>query len=127
MLPQLPQARVADVIGRTAPLGTLRKQLGPFFLTAELRLPLSSVPYDEIIRRLHDHLKVENEVRVDGLKVQAAEGFVLARQSVMEPVVKMRLEGHAENSLHKLLEKCSRAVPEFSGEISAQVGSAKSS
>jgi phosphomannomutase len=89
---------LVEVISRTAPLGDLRKLLGPLFLTPDLRLPSSILPYEEAIRRLRAAFNIANKVRVDGVRIETAEGFVLARESVTEPVLTMRLEGHTEES-----------------------------
>ena len=63
----------------------------------------------------------KRETTVDGVRWETGEGYALARESVTEPVVTLRLEGRTEDSLQALIDLCLRAFPEAAGEISRQV------
>ena len=53
------------------------------------------------------------------------EGSVLARESVTEPIVTMRIEGSSREGLHQLVETCLSIFPEVLDIITAQIRQAK--
>ncbi len=105
-------------------LQELRQTLAPFFVTPDLRIPSSLLQFDEIVRRLWSHLPSARASTIDGVRWETPQGYILARNSVTEPVVTLRLEGHNPNSLRELIELCLRAFPEASVEISRQIDQA---
>jgi hypothetical protein len=52
-------------------------------------------------------------------------GSVLARESVTEPIVTMRIEGSNPEGLQPLVETCLRILPEVQDLITAQIRQAK--
>ena len=108
-----------------APLAELRRTLVPFYATPDLRIPSHLLGYTEIVRRLRSILASAKEVAIDGIRLETPEGHILARESVTEPVVTMRLEGHSEDSLRHLIDACLKAFPEAAREISRQIDQMK--
>jgi phosphomannomutase len=108
-----------------APLAELRRTLAPFFATPDLRIPANLLGYTEIVRRLHSVFASAREVTIDGIRLETPEGHILARESVTEPVVTMRLEGRSEDSLSHLVDACLKAFPEAAREISRQIDQMK--
>jgi phosphomannomutase len=103
------------------PLAELRRTLAPFFATPDLRIPSHLLGYQEIARRLRSVFASAKEVAIDGIRLETPEGTILARESVTEPVVTMRLEGRSADSLRNLVDACLKAFPEAAKEISQQV------
>jgi phosphomannomutase / phosphoglucomutase len=112
---------MAEIVAKAGSLKELRRTLAPFFITPDLRLPASALPFSEFARRLRVMLPAASETTVDGLRLETPEGSVLVRESVTEPVVTMRLEGSSDEALGKLLAFCHAAFPEVSAEIARQI------
>jgi phosphomannomutase len=103
------------------PLTDLRRTLAPFFITPDLRIPLGHLTFAEIVERLWSRLPLARVTTIDGVRWETERGHILARSSVTEPVVTLRLEGRTSDSLKELIELCIRALPEAAGQISRQI------
>ena len=113
---------MAELIARSAlSLMELRRTLPPFYVTPDLRIPARALAFTEIVARLRSLFPNAQESRLDGLRLEAPEGFVLVRESVTEPVITMRLEGRSEGSLRQLIDTSLKAFPEAASEISRQI------
>jgi phosphomannomutase len=117
---------MTELVAREGSLHALRNALAPFFVTPDLRLPASALPYDEFVRRLRQLLRGARETTLDGLRFETPEGSVLVRESVTEPLVTMRLEGSSAEALRGLLAACHSTFPELSSEIARQIRKAAS-
>ncbi len=115
-----------ELVAKAGSLRELRNSLAPFFVTPDLRLPASVLPYDEFVRRLRQLFRDARETAIDGLRFETQEGSVLVRESVTEPVITMRLEGSSAEALGKLLTACHSMFPEVSIEIARQIRKAGS-
>jgi len=102
-------------------LRDLRKTLAPFFATPDLRIPSSVVSYAEVVTRLRDLFPNSRVTALDGFRWETKDGFILARESVTEPLVTMRLEGRGQDSLHRLVDMCLETLPEAADDISRQI------
>jgi phosphomannomutase len=111
-----------QLVAKAGSLRQLRSSLAPFFVTPDLRLPASVLPYDEFVRRLRHLFRGAQETTIDGLRLETPEGSVLVRESVTEPVITMRLEGSSADTLRSLLAACHASFPEVSREIARQTG-----
>jgi phosphomannomutase len=111
-----------ELVARAGSLRKLRSSLAPFFVTPDLRLPASLLPYDEFVRRLRQLFRGARETTIDGIRFETPEGSVLVRESVTEPVVTLRLEGASAEALRCLLASCHSTFPEVSSEIARHTG-----
>lgn len=102
-------------------LAQLRGTLAPCFVTPDLRIPLQVVSFAEVVRRFRKSFPDSREITIDGVRSETRDGFILARESVTEPVVTIRLEGRDQDSLNHLVETCLKALPEAAEEISDQL------
>src|SRR5208283_3998709 len=84
---------MTELVAKAGSLRELRNSLAPLFVTPDLRLPSSALPFDEFVRRLRQLFPGARETTIDGLRFETPEGFLLVRESVTEPVITMRLEG----------------------------------
>ena len=112
---------MTELVAKAGSLRELRNSLAPFFMTPDLRLPSSALPYSEFVRRLRQLFCGARETTIDGLRIETPEGSLLVRESVTEPVVTMRLEGSSAEALGKLLAACHSTFPEVSIEIARQM------
>jgi phosphomannomutase len=111
---------MTELLAKAGSLRELRKSLAPFFVTPDLRLPASVLPYDEFVRRLRHLFRGARETTIDGLRLETPQGSLLVRESVTEPVITMRLEGSSAEALRSLLAACHATFPELSCEIARQ-------
>jgi phosphomannomutase len=102
-------------------LANLRRTLPPFYVTPDLRIPWELVDYAEVVKRLRAAFPQARESTLDGIRWETPEGYVLARESVTEPVVTVRLEGRREDSLQRLIDLCLKTLPEAAVEISREI------
>jgi phosphomannomutase len=117
---------MTELVAKGGSLHELRSSLAPCFVTPDLRLPASVLPYDEFVRRLRQLFRGARETTIDGLRFETPEGSLLVRESVTEPVVTMRLEGSSAEALRSLLAACHSTFPEVSSEIARQMRKAGS-
>jgi len=117
---------MTELVAKAGSLRELRNSLAPFFVTPDLRLPSSVLPYSEFVRRLRQLFRGARETTIDGLRFETPEGSLLVRESVTEPVVTIRLEGSSAEALRKLLAACHSTFPEVSVEIGRQIRKAGS-
>ena len=96
-----------------------------FFATPDLRFPAGTLAYNEVVKRLRYLFTSAEATTVDGLRLETPDGFVLARESVTEPIVTMRGEGFSDEGLHRLITICLKAFPEVSKEITEQIRQAR--
>lgn len=117
---------MADIIRDSKlSLTAMRRTLPPFFMTPDLRIPLSVVPYEEVILRIRKCFPDSPETNVDGSRWETPSGFVLVRKSVTEPLFTLRIEGHSRFSFEDLLKTCLMTLPETADEISKQIDDGK--
>ncbi len=112
---------MTELTGKCESLANLRRSLDPFFATPDVRLPASNLSYVEIAARLRKLFRSARETTIDGLRLEVSEGFILARESVTEPVVSIRIEGRNKKGLKVLVEKCLGALPEAAEDIRKQI------
>jgi phosphomannomutase len=117
---------MTELVAKAGSLRELRNSLAPLFVTPDLRLPSSALPYSEFVRRLRQLFRGARETKIDGLRFETAEGSLLVRESVTEPVITMRLEGSSAQALRSLLAACRSTFPEVSTEIACQIDKAGS-
>ena len=111
---------MTELVSESGSLRALRSSLPPFFVTPDLRLPSTALPYDQFVTRLHQEFHQARQTTIDGLRIEIAQGSILVRESVTEPVVTLRLEGSSPQTLRNLLATCRSLFPEVAGEIMRQ-------
>ena len=89
--------------------------------TPELQIPMAEGENKKFVARLQKELHFEDaadEIRIDGLRVEWADGFALARASNTTPVVVLRLEGDTEQALERIKKVFGGALKRLAPEIS---------
>lgn len=80
--------------------------------TPDIRIPMAPEDIKTFISNLDNKLNGQAEIeRIDGIRLEFDQGWVLVRPSVTEPVVSLRFEGRDEASLMEI----KRFVAEASG------------
>jgi phosphomannomutase len=103
---------VSRMVAERGALSELRRQVPPIFATPDVRLRGTGLGFEELALRLRDAFPGARESALDGLRLETAQGFVLARESVTEPAFTLRLEGFSQKDFEALVETCRRALPE---------------
>jgi phosphomannomutase/phosphoglucomutase len=111
---------VSRMVSEWGPLGELRKSVPPIFATPDLRIPAAEISYTELTARLRRLFPAARVSSLDGLRLETGQGFVLARQSVTEAAVTLRLEGFSRKDFEALRAQCLDALPEVARSIQEQ-------
>ncbi len=106
-------ARLLELLTRVADPSALLNALPQSDSTPELHLHLEegeSVALVESLRRNADFSGAERIIDIDGLRVEYADGFGLARSSNTTPVLTMRFEAESAQALARIQAEFKRAI-----------------
>ncbi|WP_186249693.1 MULTISPECIES: phosphomannomutase/phosphoglucomutase, partial [unclassified Burkholderia] len=106
-------ARLLEILTKTADPSALLNGLPDAMSTPELQLWLDEGENFRLIDKLQKEAKfdgAEEVVTIDGLRVEYADGFGLARSSNTTPVVVMRFESETQEGLKRIQEDFRRVL-----------------
>jgi phosphomannomutase/phosphoglucomutase len=106
-------ARLLELLSRVADPAATLNALPQASSTPELHLPLAEGENVALIAKMQSAARfpqAEQIVTIDGLRVEYADGFGLARSSNTTPVVVMRFEGESPEALRRIQEEFKRAI-----------------
>jgi phosphomannomutase / phosphoglucomutase len=106
-------ARLLELLSRVDDASALLNALPQSPCTPELHVQLEegeSVALIEKMQREARFAQAERIVTIDGLRVEYADGFGLARSSNTTPVVVLRFEGETEQVLQRIQDDFRRAI-----------------
>ncbi|WP_409482633.1 phosphomannomutase/phosphoglucomutase [Noviherbaspirillum sp. ST 5-3] len=106
-------ARLLELLSRMADPSAVLNALPQASSTPELHLHLAEGENVALIGKLQQEARfpeAQNIVTIDGLRVEYADGFGLARSSNTTPVVVMRFEGESAQALKRIQEEFRRAI-----------------
>jgi len=106
-------ARLLELLSRLRDPSAQLNALPQASSTPELHLHLEEGENVALIARLQQEAKfpdAEQIVTIDGLRVEYADGFGLARSSNTTPVVVMRFEGESEAALQRIQNEFKHAI-----------------
>lgn len=106
-------ARLLEIVSRYADISTPLKSLPNAISTPELNWQLAEGEPHALINGLKQTAKFTNPIEVitiDGLRVEYADGFGLARASNTTPVVVLRFEAETEAGLQRIKEDFRRVL-----------------
>ena len=104
-----------------ASLSDLADSVTEYAITPEIRLPYDG-DRGVIIERIAAGFPDEMVSRIDGVKVNFAEGWGLARISVTEPVITLRFEAVKPGMLRDIIAEFLAPVPEISETVIEEAG-----
>lgn len=114
-------ARLLEILSRAADPNALLKSLPDSASTPEINLKMAEgEPFtlvDELKRDAHFE-GMQELITIDGLRVEYADGFGLARPSNTTPVVVLRFEADDEAALERIKDDFRRAIRTARPEIS---------
>ncbi len=106
-------ARLLEIVSREADPGALLESLPDAISTPELQIKLQEGENYALIDKLQQSAKFTGErevIRIDGLRVEYADGFGLARSSNTTPVIVLRFEANDEAALKRIQEDFRRVI-----------------
>ncbi|MSQ71852.1 MAG: phosphomannomutase/phosphoglucomutase [Betaproteobacteria bacterium] len=98
-------ARLLEILSREADPGAVLNALPEAVSTPELNIPLQEGEPHRLIAELQQSAEFPGSseiIRLDGLRVEYADGFGLARASNTTPVIVLRFEGETAESLKRI-------------------------
>jgi phosphomannomutase/phosphoglucomutase len=106
-------ARLLELLSRLADPSAVLNALPQSSSTPELQLKLAEGENLALIEKLQRDARfpgAQQIITIDGLRVEYADGFGLARSSNTTPVVVMRFEGETQEALQRIQQEFKRAI-----------------
>jgi phosphomannomutase / phosphoglucomutase len=106
-------ARLLELLARLDDPSAVLNALPQASSTPELHLQLQEGENFALIEKLQKEARfpdAQQVVTIDGLRVEYADGFGLARSSNTTPVVVMRFEGESQQALDRIQQEFKRAI-----------------
>ncbi len=106
-------ARLLEILSRHTDPGAVLKALPDAVSTPELNIKMNEGEPFELVRRLREQARFDGAdeiVTLDGVRVEYADGFGLARPSNTTPVVVLRFEATSAAALKRIQEAFRAAI-----------------
>jgi phosphomannomutase / phosphoglucomutase len=106
-------ARLLEILSRHADPGAVLNALPDSLSTPELQIPCTEGEAHALIARMQAEARfpgAQEIVRIDGLRVEYADGFGLARPSNTTPVIVLRFEADSQGALERIQRDMLAAV-----------------
>lgn len=106
-------ARLLEILSRESDPGAVLESLPDAISTPELHIQLAEGENFTLIEKLRQTARFEGAqdiITIDGVRVEYADGFGLARPSNTTPVVVLRFEADNESALQRIQEDFRRAI-----------------
>ncbi len=106
-------ARLLEILSKSADPSAVLNALPNSISTPELQIPLAEGENFALIDKLRETAKFDGAqeiVKIDGVRVEYADGFGLARSSNTTPVVVLRFEADSEAAIQRIQDDFRRAI-----------------
>ena len=106
-------ARLLEILSRHSDPGAVLATLPDSLSTPELQVPCAEGEAHALIARMQTEARfpdAETIVRIDGLRVEYADGFGLARASNTTPVIVLRFEADNQDALERIQHELLAAI-----------------
>ena len=106
-------ARLLEILSRARNLDATLHELPDTINTPELQIKLAEGENYELIAKLQKTARFNNPrevITIDGLRVEYADGFGLARASNTTPVIVLRFEADSESALTRIQDDFRRVI-----------------
>ena len=106
-------ARLLEIVSREADPSAVLESLHDAVSTPELQIKLTEGENYALIDKLQESARFTDArevIRIDGLRVEYADGFGLARSSNTTPVIVLRFEADNEQALKRIQEDFRRVI-----------------
>lgn len=82
-------------------------------ITPDLRFRCSYSQQDEVLKRIEALGRKDQVLKLDGIRVEFSDGWLLVRKSVTEEAVTMRIEADDQSALDRIRRLVSQTIPEL--------------
>lgn len=114
----LVMARIVEAGGR--PLSQVVDEIPRNFITEDVRLKMSDHDMQDILAQLREHFTGQADViTLDGVRVQFADGWGLARPSITAPELTLRFEGYTRAALARIISDFAQASATLAPALTA--------
>lgn len=106
-------ARLLEILSRTSDISSLLEALPETYSTPRLQVAVPEGKNHEIVSYLQDTMFFRDactHCKIDGLRVEWADGFALIRASNTTPVLVLRFEGDTPEALERIREEFCQAL-----------------
>jgi phosphomannomutase/phosphoglucomutase len=106
-------ARMLEILSRSADPGATLESLPDSLNTPELQIPLAEGENHALIAKLQHEARFDGArevIAIDGVRVEYADGFGLARASNTTPVIVLRFEADDATALERIQHDFRRAI-----------------
>jgi phosphomannomutase/phosphoglucomutase len=104
------------------PLSRLSDGLPKMYMTQDIRIPMADREIDRVLDRLASGLNGSRVETLDGVRLVWEKGWLLARRSITEPKITMRLEGESLEDLKWIGGLFGDAFPELAHPVEKAIG-----
>lgn len=110
MYASLVMARIVRALGE--PLSAVVDAIPRYHITPDIRIRMEPARIEDVLAALRERLAAAGEViTLDGVRVQFADGWGLARASITAPELTLRFEGYTPDGLRRAVEQFAQASP----------------
>jgi phosphomannomutase/phosphoglucomutase len=103
---------IAHLAGSGRTLAKIRRKCPKVFVTPDLAVRVKARYRQEVVRRVSEHWSKYPQTRVDGVRIELPDGWVLVRNPATEPALVFRFESRDWKSLAKLVSRFCDSLPE---------------
>ncbi|KON80860.1 phosphomannomutase/phosphoglucomutase [Azoarcus sp. PA01] len=106
-------ARLLEILSRAADASAVLDALPDAVSTPELNIKMAEGEPFELVRRLKESARFDDAIdtiTIDGVRVEYADGFGLARPSNTTPVVVLRFEADSQQAIERIQADFRRAI-----------------
>lgn len=109
--------KMAEILGRNnASLAGCRASISKTLITPDIRIPATPEEQQALLDKIGQLALKYPVSRLDGVRIQFPEGWLLARKSVTEPCITLRLEADDEAGMLQIKKELYNYVPEIFGK-----------
>ncbi|MFW6188844.1 MAG: phosphomannomutase/phosphoglucomutase [Planctomycetota bacterium] len=105
--------RMGQLLGREGSSPSeLRAAIPEYFISRDIRIQRPRGDARQVVERLKEAFSDRPQDYTDGVRIRFEDGWALVRASVTEPAVTVRVEGDSPESMRRLRELVTEAIPE---------------
>jgi phosphomannomutase/phosphoglucomutase len=115
---------VASLVEQRGSLAAQIDSIPNYILTPDVRVPYKGNDREAILERAAQKLAQYQPNRIDGVRIDFADGWAMIRSSVTEPLFTLRFEAKTTNRLGEIIKILLSALPqELQKDITAAMPS----
>ncbi|MDR3566284.1 MAG: phosphomannomutase/phosphoglucomutase [Negativicutes bacterium] len=114
--------KICELVTSRGPLGRMVDAIPNYLLTPDIRIPYLHPDREAILAAAAEKLAPYNPNRIDGVRIEFADGWGMIRSSVTEPLFTLRFEAKSPRRLQEISGILLAALPEdIRSAVSAQL------